>query len=58
MAPTDSELETKVEMKSEIDVQVIPMTDQIRRLQTIIRDGFFNLITIVKYYKTLKIKKR
>ena len=40
MAPTDSETEIKQETKCEIEVQIIPMTDQIRRLQTIIRGGF------------------
>ena len=32
--------ENKVDSKKEIVAQVIPMTDQIRRLQTIISNGF------------------
>lgn len=34
--------ENKVDSKKEIVAQVIPMTDQIRRLQTIISNGFQN----------------
>jgi len=37
-SPTTQDGEIKQETKCEIQVQIIPMTDQIRRLQTIIRD--------------------